>query len=51
MGNAITIIKFIGAWVCIILAVGFLVIGHQPFGFPGMLFLGAIAFAQAPANW
>lgn len=49
--NVVPVIKFIGCWFCIIAAVAFLVIGHQPFGFPGMLFLGAIAFAQAPSNW
>lgn len=45
--SPIGIVKFIGAWFCIIAAVAFLVLGHQPFGFPGVLFIGAIAFAQA----
>lgn len=47
----ITIVKFIGAWFCIIAAVALLVLGHQPFGITGVLGILAIAFAQAPSNW
>ncbi len=49
--SAITLVKFIGAWFCIIAAVVLLVLGHQVFGVPGVLALLAIAFAQAPTNW
>lgn len=49
--NPLSIVKFIGCWFCIVAAVAFLVLGHQPFGFPGVLSLLAIAFAQAPTNW
>lgn len=49
--NPITIIKFIGAWFCIIAAVVLLVLGHVLFGLPGVLALLAIAFAQAPTTW
>jgi len=49
--SAITLVKFIGAWFCIIAAVVLLVLGHQVFGLPGVLALLAIAFAQAPATW
>jgi hypothetical protein len=49
--NPLTIVKFIGAWFCIVAAVAFLLIGHQLFGLPGALALLAIAFAQAPSSW
>lgn len=49
MGNAISVVKFVGAWFCIIAAVALLVLGHQPFGITGVLALLAIAFAQAPS--
>lgn len=43
------IVKFIGAWLCIVLAA--LAIGHIIVA-PAMLFaILAIAFAQAPATW
>jgi len=47
----IVLIKFIGAWFCIVAAVVLLVLGHQVFGLPGVLALLGIAFAQAPTNW
>jgi hypothetical protein len=46
--NAFRIVKFIGAWFCIIAAVALLVLGHAVFGLPGVLALLAIAFAEAP---
>lgn len=46
--NAVKIVKFIGAWFCIIAAVALLVIEHTVFGIPGVLALLAIAFAEAP---
>lgn len=49
--NGFAIVKFIGAWFCIIGAVVLLVLGHQLFGLPGVLALLAIAFAQAPTAW
>lgn len=49
--NPVSIIKFFGAWFCIIAAVVLLVLGHQPFGIAGVLALLAIAFAQAPTTW
>lgn len=49
--NAISVIKFFGAWFCIIAAVVLLVLGHAIFGLPGVLALLAIAFAQAPTTW
>ena len=45
------IIKFAGAWFCVVAAVALLVLGHQPFGIAGVLGILAIAFATAPANW
>lgn len=51
MANALTIVKFIGSWFCLIGAVVLLVLGHVVFGLPGVLALLAIAFAQAPASW
>lgn len=47
----LVIVKFIGCWFCIIAAVALLILGHAVFGLPGVLFLGAIAFAQAPSSW
>lgn len=47
----LVIVKFIGAWFCIVGAVVLLVLGHQLFGLPGVLALLAIAFAQAPTTW
>lgn len=47
----VNMIKFIGAWVCIILAVGFMVIGHSLPVLPQVLAILAIAFATAPATW
>jgi len=47
--NAINVVKFVGAWFCIIAAVALLVLGHAPFGLPGVLALVAIAFAHAPS--
>lgn len=49
--NAISIIKFFGAWFCIVAAVVLLVLGHPLFALPGALALLAIAFAQAPTTW
>ena len=49
--NPLAIAKAIGCWVCIIIAVAFLVLGHQPFGIAGVLAILAIAFAQAPSSW
>lgn len=49
--NPIPLVKFIGAWFCIIAAVVLLVLGHQPFGITGVLGILAIAFAQAPTSW
>jgi hypothetical protein len=49
--RAVTIIKFFGAWVCIIASCVLIVLGHQLFGLPGVLAILAIAFAQAPVNW
>ena len=49
--NPVTIIKFIGAWFCIVAAIAFLVVGHEVFGIPGVLALLAIAFSVAPAHW
>ena len=47
----IVLVKFIGAWFCIIAAVALLILGHAVFGLPGVLALVAIAFAQAPSSW
>lgn len=44
-------VKFAGAWFCIIAAIALIVIGHQPFGIAGVLALLAIAFSTAPASW
>jgi hypothetical protein len=49
--NPLSIIKFFGAWFCIVAAVVLLVLGHQVFGLPGVLALLAISFSQAPSNW
>jgi hypothetical protein len=49
--NPIPLIKFVGAWFCIIAAVVLLVLGHTLFGLPGVLAILAIAFAQAPTSW
>ena len=49
MGNAIHVVKFVGAWFCIIAAIALIVIGHQPFGVAAVLALLAIAFSQAPS--
>jgi hypothetical protein len=48
MSMAVTIVKAIGCWFCIVAAVALLVLGHEPFGIAGVLALIAIAFAQAP---
>lgn len=50
MTTAFNIIKILGCWICIILAVGLLVLGHQPFGMAGVLAMIAIAFALAPVG-
>jgi hypothetical protein len=44
------IIKFIGAWFCIVGAVVMLVLEHGNFGTAGVLSLLAIAFAEAPTT-
>ncbi len=49
--SALTAVKFIGCWSCIVGAVVLLILGHVVFGLPGVLALLAIAFAQAPASW
>jgi hypothetical protein len=49
--NPITIIKFIGAWFCIVGAVVLLFLEHTVFGLPGVLALLSIAFSQAPSTW
>lgn len=49
--NAIPIVKFIGAWLCIVAACVLLVLGHPPVAMPGVLAILAIAFAQAPTTW
>ena len=49
--RAVTIVKFFGAWICIIATAVLLILGHQVFGLPGVLALLAIAFAQAPTTW
>lgn len=46
--NPITLIKFIGAWLCIIAAGVLLVLGGQPFGLAGVLAILSIAFSSAP---
>ena len=49
--NPISIIKFFGAWFCILASVVLLVLGHQVFGLPGVLALLALAFSMAPVSW
>jgi len=49
--SPVAIIKFFGCWFCIVAAAVLIVLGHQPFGLPGILSLLAIAFAQAPLSW
>lgn len=49
--NPLTIIKFIGAWFCIVAAIVMLVLEHSVFGLPGVMALLAIAFSLAPASW
>ena len=49
--RVVTIVKFFGAWICIIAAAVLLILGHQVYGLPGALALLAIAFAQAPVTW
>ena len=46
----LSIVKFIGCWLCIVAAVALLILGHAVFGLPGVLALLAVAFAQAPTN-
>lgn len=51
MNNAMSIVKFIGAWFCIVGAVVLLVLEpHGAFGLPGVLSLLSIAFSQAPSG-
>ena len=47
--NPISIIKFIGSWLCIVLAC--LAIGHIIVAPAELFAILAIAFAQAPATW
>lgn len=49
--NPMGIIKFIGAWVCIIAAITLIVIGHYLPVMAEVLAVLAIAFALAPASW
>lgn len=44
-------VKFIGAWICIIAACVFLVLGQPYSALPGVLALLSIAFSQAPPNF
>lgn len=50
--RAITVIKFVGTWTCIILAAGFVILGPpRPPIIAQTITLIAIAFALAPSNW
>lgn len=42
------VVKFLGAWVCIVASIVLMVLGHQIAGAPGILALLSIAFSQAP---
>jgi hypothetical protein len=46
-----SVVKFIGAWFCLTAAVALLVLGHAPFGLPGVLSIMSVAFSQAPTRF
>ncbi len=49
--SPVGIVKFLGAWFCIVAAVALLVVGHEPFGVATTLCVLAVAFAMAPTSW
>jgi len=50
MTNAMNIVKFIGAWGCLIGAVVLLILTKEVVGLPMMLSVMSIAFSQAPTG-
>lgn len=41
-------VKFVGAWLCIVLAIAFLVLGGNYAALPTLFAILSIAFSQAP---